>query len=127
MKKSTIWMLTIVMALTFAGLLYVQVMYMEEMIKMREQHFSEGAKRSLYALSTALEQNETKKFLEEDMMVIEPEIFDSSQPQLQGIESYDFNNFRNNGLDDKISSYQKALKEQYLYQKGLLNEVILTI
>ena len=127
MKKSTIWMLTIVMALTFAGLLYVQVMYMEEMIKMREQHFSEGAKRSLYALSTALEQNETKKFLEEDMMVIEPEIFDSSQPQLQGIENYDFNNFRNNGLDDKISSYQKALKEQYLYQKGLLNEVILTI
>lgn len=127
MKKSTIWMLTIVMALTFAGLLYVQVMYMEEMIKMREQHFSEGAKRSLYALSTALEQNETKKFLEEDMMVIEPEIFDSSQPQLQGIESYDFNNLRNNGLDDKISSYQKALKEQYLYQKGLLNEVILTI
>ena len=69
----------------------------------------------------------SKKFLEEDMMVIEPEIFDSSQPQLQGIENYDFNNFRNNGLDDKISSYQKALKEQYLYQKGLLNEVILTI
>ena len=63
MKKSTIWMLTIVMALTFAGLLYVQVMYMEEMIKMREQHFSEGAKRSLYALSTALEQNETKNSL----------------------------------------------------------------
>ena len=41
MKKSTIWILTIVMALTFVGLLYVQIMYMEEMIKMREQHFSE--------------------------------------------------------------------------------------
>ena len=127
MKKSTIWVLTIVMALTFAGLLYIQVMYMEEMIKMRDQHFSEGVKRSLYALSTALEQNETKKYLEEDMMVIEPGIFDSTNKNLNSLDSYNLNELRNNGIDDKFSSYQKALKEQYLYQKGLLNEVILSI
>lgn len=60
MKKSTIWILTIIMALTFVGLLYMQFVYMEEMVKMREQHFSEGVKRSLYSLSTALEKNETK-------------------------------------------------------------------
>ena len=76
MKKSTIWILTIVMALTFAGLLYMQFMYMEQMIDMRAQHFREGAKRSLYSLTTALEQNETKKYLEEDMMIIEQSIFD---------------------------------------------------
>ncbi len=33
MKKSTIWFITIIMALTFAGLLFVQVMYMKNMIK----------------------------------------------------------------------------------------------
>ena len=76
MKKSTIWILTIIMALTFAGLLYVQFMYMEQMISMRMSHFEEGAKRSLYSLTTALEQNETKKYLEEDMMIIEQSIFD---------------------------------------------------
>ena len=126
MKKSTIWVLTIVMALTFAGLLYVQVMYLEEMIKMRDQHFSEGAKRSLYALTTALEQNETKKYLEEDMMITEPSIFDTQTSPLQRLDNYDLNGLQN-GIDDKFASYQKALKEQYLYQKGLLNEVILSI
>jgi len=34
MKKSTIWLLAVIMALTFIGLLYVQIMYMENMIKM---------------------------------------------------------------------------------------------
>ena len=33
MKKSTIWLLTIVMAFTFIGSLYVQIMYMETMVK----------------------------------------------------------------------------------------------
>lgn len=57
------------MALTFVGLLYMQFVYMEEMVKMREQHFSEGVKRSLYSLSTALEKNETKNYLEEVVVV----------------------------------------------------------
>ena len=35
MKKSTIWLLTIIMALTFGILLYFQVTYMESMVRMR--------------------------------------------------------------------------------------------
>ena len=68
MKKSTIWILAIIMAITFVGLLYMQFMYMEQMISMRIQHFQEGAKRSLYSLTTALERNETKKYLEEVLL-----------------------------------------------------------
>lgn len=134
MKKSTIWILTIVMALTFVGLLYVQIMYMEEMIKMREQHFSEGVKRSLYALSTALEQNETKKYLEEDLMLVDPNLFASSDPL--GLDKkgkyglgndYKLSKPKQEEMSDKFGEFQEALKGQYLYQKGLLNEVILTI
>ena len=134
MKKSTIWILTIVMALTFVGLLYVQIMYMEEMIKMREQHFSEGVKRSLYALSTALEQNETKKYLEEDLMLVDPTLFASSDPLgldkkgKYGLENdYKLSKPKQEDMSDKFGEFQEALKGQYLYQKGLLNEVILTI
>ena len=134
MKKSTIWILTIVMALTFVGLLYVQIMYMEEMIKMREQHFSEGVKRSLYALSTALEQNETKKYLEEDLMLVDPNLFASSDPLgldkkgKYGLENdYKLSKPKQEDMSDKFGEFQEALKGQYLYQKGLLNEVILTI
>ncbi|MBP3429432.1 MAG: hypothetical protein J6K60_01710, partial [Barnesiella sp.] len=46
MKKSTIWLLAVIMALTFIGLLYVQIMYMENMIKMRNEQFTEAVKRS---------------------------------------------------------------------------------
>ena len=67
MKKSTIWILTIVMASTFLGLLFVQIMYMENMIKMRNEQFAELVKRSLYSVSTMLEQNETKYFLDQDL------------------------------------------------------------
>ena len=134
MKKSTIWILTIVMALTFVGLLYVQIMYMEEMIKMREQHFSEGVKRSLYALSTALEQNETKKYLEEDLMLVDPNLFAYSDPMgldkkgKYGLENdYKLSKPKQEEMSDKFGEFQEALKGQYLYQKGLLNDVILTI
>ena len=136
MKKSTIWILTIIMALTFVGLLYMQFVYMEEMVKMREQHFSEGVKRSLYSLSTALEKNETKNYLEEELLMLEPGIFDSNS-------SLKTDNFMNTFLSqesdlpatnrrtpveqDKLRKFQENLRKQFLYQKGLLNEVILTI
>ncbi len=59
MKKSIIWFLTAVMALTFGVLLYFQLMYLENMIKMRDEQFSEGVMRSLYATSEFLEREET--------------------------------------------------------------------
>ena len=59
------------MALTFIGLLYVQITYMGNMVRMRNDQFSEGVKRALYAVSNSLEQEETKHFLEQDVAQIE--------------------------------------------------------
>ena len=75
MKKATIWFLTIIMALTFGGLLYIQIMYMNDMIRMRDDQFVEGVRRSLYSVSTTLEQDETRHFLEEDAAAIERSIY----------------------------------------------------
>ena len=66
MKKSTIWLLVLIMALTFIGLLYLQISYMENMVKMRNEQFSEAVKRSLYGVSSSIEQDETKRYLAED-------------------------------------------------------------
>lgn len=55
------------MALTFVGLLYMQIMYMENMVKMRNEQFTEAVKRSLYGVSTSLELDETKHYLAEDI------------------------------------------------------------
>ena len=62
------------MAVTFAGLLFIQITYMGNMVKMRNAQFSEGVKRSLYAVSTTLEQDEARHFLEEDVAQIESSV-----------------------------------------------------
>ena len=67
MKKSTIWLLAIIMALTFTSLLFMQITYIENMVRMRNEQFSEAVKRSLYAVSSQLEQDETKRYLAEDI------------------------------------------------------------
>ncbi len=139
MKKSTIWYLTIIMALTFMGLLYVQIMYMNNMKKMRDDQFAEGVKRSLYAVTTRLEQDETKHFLEEDMASMETRFY----PRTNSDGSVDINNkFTSSeginydltlkmNVDRRNGGNRQSMRElmhgKYIYQKGLLDEVILSI
>ena len=71
MKKSTIWILGIVMGLSFLSLIYLQVSYIEEMVKMRREHFNESVNRSLEQACRSIELVETKKYLEADAEAIE--------------------------------------------------------
>ena len=160
MKKSTIWLLAIIMALTFVGLLYMQIMYMENMVKMRNEQFTEAVKRSLYGVSTSLELDETKHYLAEDIEETQNKLLSEYEqnnqtkdvvsthrqfsivapdgtvanvtcreqtstimlrPSIRPIKKED------NTLINTYKNMQEVLKGQYLYQKGLLNEVILNI
>lgn len=155
MKKSLIWLLTIVMAITFGALLYFQIMYLENMVKMRDEQFSEGVMRSLAATADFLERQETLHFLQEDVNIIEANMYDDIDditPDSNGkirysiespdgtITKYTLSSTVETKIDnhitfpsptEKISSRYKSMQEvirsQYLYQRGLLNEVILTI
>ena len=71
MKKSTIWILGIVMGLSFLSLLYLQVSYIEEMVKMRREQFDESVRRSLDQACRNIELVETKKYLEDDVVATE--------------------------------------------------------
>ncbi len=137
MKKSTIWFLTIIMALTFIGLLYVQIMYMNNMKKMRDDQFAEGVKRSLYAVSTRLEQDETKHFLEEDLATMETQFYPRTNADgsvginynfttPEGI-NYDLTLKGNIDQRNTTASMREIMRGKYLYQKGLLDEVIFNI
>ena len=66
MKKSTIWILGIVMGLSFLSLIYLQVSYIEEMVKMRREQFEESVQRSIEQACRNIELVETRKYLEED-------------------------------------------------------------
>ena len=151
MKKSTIWVLAILMGLTFMGLLYVQMSYMGNMIRMREDQFAEGVKRSLYAVTAMLEQDETRYFLEEDAARIgSSSIYTSygnNLPQQTGLvysiktasgveadltikgEADKIYQIQKTQMDIKnhYKSLKEVLRDQYLYQKGLIDEVILNI
>ena len=119
---------------------------------MRDDQFSEGVKRALYGVSTSLEQAETRHFLEEDAAAIEASIFThsgtSSNPTslnysfttpeglqadltLRGNMSGITNNRHplhgQQTQTEKFRILQETIKGQYLYQKGLLNEVVFNI
>ena len=59
------------MALSFLSLLYLQVSYIEEMVKMRRGQFEENVNRSLAQSVRNLELVETKKYLEADVAATE--------------------------------------------------------
>lgn len=131
MKKSLIWLLTIIMSLTFGVLLYFQILYLENMVKMRDEQFSEGVMRSLYATSEFLEREETLHFLEKDANIIESSFYhdytNTSAVENSRVDpSYIIPSATQN-VAERYRNLQEVIRSQYLYQKGLLNEVILSI
>lgn len=153
MKNRIIWLLTGVMAITFGALLYFQIMYLENMVKMRDAQFSEIVMKCLSSTSAYLEKRETMHFLEEDLEIMESSIMELDDNPLQlgnyttfmdsinGIinqqikpweiklnVSPEITSNRNiDNVEGKYRNMQQTLRGQYLYQKDLLNEVILSI
>ena len=65
MKKPAIIILVIVMGVSLANLLALQVRYIEEITSLRYAHFNESVKRSLYETAHKLELSEAKRYLEQ--------------------------------------------------------------
>ncbi len=145
MRKSTIWVLAAIMALTFAGFLYLQISYLNNIIQMRKEQFALAVKRTLYDVSEALERDESIRYLQDGLNETQKRLisyeFNSSlnksiKPDSTklNIPSSDklFNNNQNssivqNSVTKTYMGMQEMLKKQYLYQKGLLNDVVLKI
>ena len=71
MKKSTIWILGVVMGLSFLSLLFLQVSYIEEMMRTRREQFDESVQRSLDQACRNMELAETRSYLEADAIATE--------------------------------------------------------
>lgn len=162
MKKSTIWILIIIMVLTFIGLLYLQISYMDTMVKLRNEQFSETVKRSLIRVAKNLEWDETRRYLDEDIEESQERLL-STIEELEnetrlGENSISKKNISILNTDGSISklelkglsgdttgknglitpkhgynlpnyskSMQDLLRDQYLYQRALLDEVVYRI
>ena len=91
MKKQTIWILTILMAFTFIGLLCIQIFYMKNIVGIRYEQFSQGVRQSLIAVAQHLERDETRYFLEDQVNLVESQSIyakrlGSSLPTQEGLK-----------------------------------------
>ena len=160
MKKSTIWTIAVVMGFSFLGLLFLQLSYIEEMVKMKKEQFDESVNRSLYQAARNLEMNETLRYLEKDVNEVERRAYSQDSVVVSGLDgsiqhSHQFAVAADDGTvysafelktfatkppsipkamilhSDKNSLSAKSLQEivrnRYIYQKALLDEVVYNI
>lgn len=123
MKKSTIWILTILMSATFAALIYVQFLYMSDMVRMRDDQFNEIVKRSLYAVSNQLEQEEARHFLEENISDIMKAAKDNDAAENHGQMANTQLNPAEQARHDAREKGTNRL-DQILHQKDIIDAAI---
>ena len=144
MKRSYIWLICFVVCIAFVALLYLQGSYAKAMIRMREEQFNENVWRSLDQASRELEKTETLRYLQ---MVLSQHnierwgttysdslrITDFTQPLdtiisnkgNMSLGSLSINKY--NRVAETISNLQKHAREAYIYEQGVLDEVIFAV
>lgn len=151
MKKSTIWLLVLIMAAAFGGLLYLQIFYVNTMGEMRSSQFEESVKRVLYQVSKDLEYEEARKALEEDLakkgntyVPKQQELVNERQITILAPDASQIDIDVHPGTEVKPSipksiskktkditsaskEFQETLRKRYLYQKDVMDDVILNM
>ena len=158
MKKKTIWIIAVIMGLSFLGLLLLQLNYIEEMAEMKKEQFDESVNRALYQASRNMELNETLRYLEDDVNKKErkqSEQHSTSKDnsvathQTPAVDSQGdaYTSFEAKLLQSKPSLTPKAMilrndsnslsatkrnmqeivRNRYVYQKAMLEEVVYNI
>ena len=164
MKKTTIWLVAIVMGLSFLGLLFLQLKYIEAMVQMKKEQFDESVNKALYQASRNLELNETLRYLERDINASERktnksvknnDVLDQTYDNIghshqyaetgQGGSSYSSFELKTmamkpssmpkamilrsdkNSISEATKSMREIVKNRYIYQKALLDEVVYSI
>ena len=149
MKRQMIWVLTAIIVLLSAVLLYMQWRNAELMVKMRKEQFDESVLRSLDQASHDLERDETFRYLEAIVRNHEEELH-SAAHQTEPLSLHKPNSsdtliiFQPQrlplsgqlpmiGLRPRTSSpplslsFLEAVQSAYTYQRSVLDEVIYTI
>ena len=149
------------MGLSFLGLLFLQLSYIEQMAKMKKEQFDESVNRSLYQASRNLEMNETMRYLEKDVKDTERRAYSQDSVMVDGLgtvkqshqfavaaddgtvySSFELKTFAikpanvskamilrtdKSSISEASKSLQEIVRNRYVYQKGLLDEVVYNI
>ncbi len=140
MKKSTILIIAIIMGVSFVALLVMQLYYISSMARMKREQFDESVNRALYQAARNLELNQTLSYLEKDINdstqhANEPPVVRDStrRPPLE-LRAHTAKpatmpkgiilNTDKDANAEATRAMREALRDRYVYQKGLLDEVI---
>lgn len=138
MKKQTIWIISFLLSFAFIGLLVLQVSYLMEIVETRESQFNESTKRALFQTMRQLERQETQAYLNEyydddQRNAIEQLNAGSSKQSLiqMGDTLKRFQMSASSGSRVQLKNRQLAMQEmligQFMYQRNLLDDVVLRI
>lgn len=138
MKQKTIWTVALLMGLSFITLLFIQLTYIDEMVKMKKEQFDESVNKALYQTSRNLELNETLRYLEEDINAgdsvehVDSAVYSSFALKTNALKPSQIPKamiLRNDKafISDATRSMQEIVRNRYVYQKALLDEVVYNI
>ena len=140
MSKKTIWAIAVTMGLSFVALLLMQVQYVREMVDMKREQFDESVNRALYQASRNLELNETLRYLEQYVNKTKRRAAgdtasgDKSPFEMRTMAYAPASSPRalilrpdKNAVDEASKSMVEIVRNRYVYQKALLDEVVYSI
>lgn len=148
-KKKSIILLGIIMAVSFFGLIILQAKYMRLTADMRSEQFNESVKKSLYGVARMLEEEETLLYLNKNLTT------PSSRTKITTTApKFDFDPHGITKLGDSIKKYsctrvkpkvfismkhgsntiqessrilQNKLRERYIQERALLDDILIRL
>lgn len=158
MKKSTIWLLILILVVVFVALIGVEISYMRSLITIHTNDFDGAVHRSLARVAYFLERDETQRYLDLELEERDRRMLDAQSsmrkwtlvpPSSVDADSipFDITLLANPAFysyltqmpeDDDLDPERKGisledvmtsedLKDKYLRQKDLLNDVVLRV
>lgn len=150
MKRIYIWIICIVIGFSFLSLLYLQSRYAQAIVKMRREQFDENVFRSLDQASRELEKAETFRYLQIVLNQHEQDNLADSLGQYNGVTLLDSAMLKYgstmhtlgsasvkfpkslsvphvNHMAQTINHLQKHVKDAYIYERDVLDEVIFAV
>lgn len=144
MKRSYIWLAFLIVCIAFISLLYLQGSYAKAMVRMRQEQFDENVLRSLDQASRDLEKAETFRYLQTVLaqhktkghgaahadsihitdFMLQPDTL-SNTPAHMSLGSLTVNRY--NRIAETISNLQKHVREAFIYEQDVLDEVIFSV
>lgn len=127
------------MGFLFLALLYLQARYFEEVINMRKEQFDESVTRSLYQTAKNLELNETQQGLEaqfnkkmgatnDSLKKLKNETPFESRLHTNIPANVPKGLFLDNlNATPNNEAFRDSVRQRYIYQRALLNEVVYSI